>query len=62
MSNISQSTKKTLTIGSKDYVYYDLTSLDKLGFDISRLPYSIKILLEGALRNYDGNAVTEDHI
>jgi len=62
MSNISQATKKTLSIGDRNYVYYDITSLNKLGSDVSRLPYSIRILLENALRNYNGNAVTEEHI
>ena len=62
MINISQENKKTLSIGGKKYVYYDITSLDKLGLDVSRLPYSIKALSEGALRNQDGKSVTEDHI
>ena len=54
--------KKTLTVGNKEYVYYDISSLDKYGWDVSRLPYSLKILLENAIRNYDEKLVTKDHI
>ncbi|HHY82133.1 MAG TPA: aconitate hydratase AcnA [Clostridiales bacterium] len=54
--------KKYLTIGGKEFAYYDITSLDELGTDTSKLPYSLKILLENALRNYDGRLVTMEHI
>jgi aconitate hydratase len=55
--------KKTLTVGGKDYIYFDITNLDQLGIDdASRLPYSMKVLLEGALRNYDEKLVTLEHI
>ncbi|WP_163192545.1 aconitate hydratase AcnA [Clostridium thermarum] len=55
--------KKTLTVEDKEYIYYDITALDSLGIkDVSRLPYAMKVLLEGALRNYDEKLVTLDHI
>ncbi len=55
--------KNTLSVGDKEYVYHDITSLEELGIDnVSRLPYSLKILLEGALRNYDNRLVTMEHI
>lgn len=55
--------KKSLSINGKDYAYHDITSLTELGIeDTSKLPYSIKILLEGALRNYDDKLVTMEHI
>jgi aconitate hydratase len=38
-----------------------LDALSDLG-PIERLPYSIKVLLESCLRNFDGNIVTEDHL
>ncbi|MEE2788112.1 MAG: aconitate hydratase AcnA [Myxococcota bacterium] len=41
--------------------YYDLNALAGVG-NINRLPYSIRILLEGVLRNIDGFAITEDHV
>ncbi|TCT12895.1 aconitate hydratase [Natranaerovirga pectinivora] len=55
--------KKTLTFEGKDYTYYCIKSLEENGFgDVSRLPYSMKVLLECALRNYDEKLVTMDHI
>ena len=62
MAYISEKSKRILSVGGKDYIYYDITSLDALGWDVTRLPYSLKILLEGALRNCDGKLVTEQHI
>jgi len=43
--------------------YYSLPKLEKeLGIKISRLPVSIRIVLESVLRNCDGKKVTEDHV
>ena len=42
--------------------YYSLDSLDEMGLDTSRLPYSIRVLLEGALRNCDGFLITEQDV
>ncbi len=47
-------TRSTLTVGSKSYAYYSLSkAAEKLG-DISRLPFSMKVLLENLLRFEDG--------
>lgn len=54
--------KKTLSVAGKEYIYYDISSLEQMGWDISKLPYTLKILLECALRNYDGKLVTKEHI
>lgn len=54
--------KKLLSTKNGTYTYYSLAELQKQGHDISRLPFSIKILLENALRNYDDFSVTKDHI
>ena len=55
--------RQKLTTSGKDYVYYSLKGLDEQGVgDISRLPFSIKVLLEAAVRQYDGHAVTEEHV
>lgn len=44
-------------------VYYRLAALDEQGVgDISRLPFSIKVMLESALRNNNGFEVTDDDI
>ncbi len=47
-------TRSTLSVGGKDYAYYSLKKASaKLG-DISRLPFSMKVLLENLLRFEDG--------
>ncbi len=57
------SLSKSLESGGKTYRYYDLNSLEQQGAgDISSLPFSIKVLLEAAVRQYDGRAITEDHV
>ena len=55
---------RTLTTESAGSVsYYALSRLEETGVaELSRLPFSIKILLESLLRNCDGFAITEDHI
>lgn len=44
------------------YTFYSLKKLEEQGHKVSHLPFSIRILLENALRNYDGFAVTDLHI
>ena len=54
---------KTLKVGGKSYVYYSLPVAEKNGLKgISRLPFSMKVLLENLLRNEDGRTVTKDDI
>lgn len=49
--------------GSGPVSYYGLSQLEKIGMaNISKLPYTIKILLESLLRNCDGYAITQDHV
>ena len=43
-------------------IYHALDSLDESGLDTSSLPYSIRVLLEGALRNCDGFLITEKDV
>ena len=46
--------KKLLsTSKGKTFTYYSLTELEKQGHKISKLPFSIRILVENVLRNYD---------
>ena len=55
--------KKTLKVGAKTYTYYNLKAAEKNGLTgISRLPYSMKVLLENLLRHEDGRTVTKDDI
>ncbi len=59
----SASVKKTLKIKSSQYTIFQLSKLEKLGLgNPSHLPFSIKILLESALRNYDNYQVTINDI
>src|SRR6185437_15357452 len=54
---------KTLKVGSKSYAYFSLPIAEKNGLKgISRLPFSMKVLLENLLRNEDGRTVTKDDI
>ena len=62
MANTPYITKKKITVNGKDYGYYSLGELKKQGHDIDRLPFSIRILLENALRNHDGFSVTQENI
>ncbi|ALK07824.1 aconitate hydratase AcnA [Blastochloris viridis] len=55
--------RKTLTVGTKTYAYYSLKAAEKNGLKgISRLPFSMKVLLENMLRFEDGRTVTKDDI
>ncbi|MGB0218368.1 MAG: aconitate hydratase AcnA [Sinimarinibacterium flocculans] len=53
--------KSTLTVGSKNYSYYNLKALEP-AFKLERLPYSIKVLLENLLRHEDGENTTKADI
>jgi aconitate hydratase len=54
---------KTLKVGSKTYAYYSLPVAEKNGLKgISRLPFSMKVLLENLLRNEDGTTVKKEDI
>src|SRR5699024_8238974 len=55
-------TKKTLRTSGKELTYYSLAELENQGYDIKKMPFSIRILLENALRNYDDFSVTKKHI
>jgi aconitate hydratase len=54
---------KTLKVGTKTYAYYSLPAAEKNGLKgISRLPVSLKVLLENLLRNEDGRTVTKEDL
>ncbi|QIL01852.1 aconitate hydratase AcnA [Sphingomonas sinipercae] len=55
----SLSTRSTLTVGAKSYAYYSLEKAAQSLGDISRLPFSMKVLLENLLRFEDGDTVTK---
>ena len=55
--------RKTLKVGTKSYVYFSLAAAEKNGLKgASKLPYSMRVLLENLLRWEDGQTVTKDDI
>ncbi|WP_375402737.1 aconitate hydratase AcnA [uncultured Sphingomonas sp.] len=58
----SLNARRTLDVGGETYGYYSLAAAaDRFG-DVSRLPFSMKVLLENMLRFEDGTTVTLDDI
>ena len=54
---------RPLRVGSKTYAHFSLLAAEKNGLKgISRLPFSMKVLLENLLRNEDGRSVTKEDI
>ena len=51
-----------LTVGAKSYTIYSLKAASATLGDLSRLPRSLKVLLENLLRSEDGRSVTRDDI
>ena len=64
MSHVFQNTLKTFPVSKdKQGYFYSIPELGKtLGIDLSRLPVSIRIVLESVLRNCDGKKITEEHV
>src|ERR1700742_193409 len=54
--------RSTLTSGSKKFQFFRLKALEEKNIDLSRLPFSLRILLENLLRHEDGKSVTADDI
>lgn len=55
--------KKTLTVGGKSYTYFSIPDAEKNGLEgVSKLPSSMKVVLENLLRFEDGRTVTADDI
>lgn len=62
MNNDIYQIKKLLDTPVGKLSYYSLDALQEKGYDIAKMPFSIRILLENALRNYDDFAVTKENI
>ena len=59
----SYNSLKTISINDRDYKYYSLAEAEKNGLDgISKLPKSLKVLLENLLRYEDDLSVTKSQI
>ncbi len=55
--------RRKLTVGAKSYTYFSLKAAEKNGLKgVSKLPFSLKVLLENLLRYEDGRSVTADDI
>lgn len=63
MTKTNQLTDTFFEINQQRYYYYALNALEtnKNGF-ISKLPYSVRVLLESLLRQVNENGITEEHI
>ena len=62
-SALGPASRRTLTVAGKDYDYFSLKAAAAAGLgDVSRLPFSMKVLLENLLRFEDGRTVTGDDI
>ena len=55
-------TRRTLSIDGKDFDYFSLEAATAWLGNISRLPFSLKVLLENLLRHQDGRSVTAEDI
>ena len=60
--NDSFGSRATLRVGGRELRLARLDALEKRGFNVSRLPYALRILLENLLRREDGPVVTADEI
>jgi aconitate hydratase len=59
----SLNTRRELVVGDKTYAYYSLQAAEEAGLSgVSRLPISMKVLLENLLRNEDGDSVSQDDL
>ncbi|MCP4393848.1 MAG: aconitate hydratase AcnA [Alphaproteobacteria bacterium] len=58
MSNDTLQTKRSSTIDNKEYDYFSIKAAEEKIGNVSRLPYSLKVLLENMLRFEDGKSVT----
>ena len=56
-------TRRTMTVGGKTYAYFSLVAAEKAGLkNISKLPYSMRVLLENLLRHEDGKTVKAEDV
>jgi aconitate hydratase len=58
----SLKTRRTLKVANREYDYFSLREAESQLGDVSRLPFSLKVLLENLLRYEDGRSVTVDDI
>ncbi|MCU7738756.1 aconitate hydratase AcnA [Priestia megaterium] len=55
--------RSSFNLNGSTYNYYRLQALEEAGLgNVSKLPYSIKVLLESVLRQVDGRVITKEHV
>lgn len=55
--------RTSFEVNGKRYHYYRLSALEEAGLgNVSKLPYSVKVLLESVLRQYDGRVIAKEHV
>ena len=55
--------RKSFELNGKTYNYYDLKAIEEAGLGkVDRLPFSIRVLLESVIRQYDGHVIKEEHV
>lgn len=59
---VKEDSLREFQINGQTYSYYSIESLKDKGSDIEHLPFSIRVLLESALRQCDGHSITEKHV
>ena len=66
MVNLSESDihslKEKTTINSEEFTYYNISSLAKYGIELEKIPFTIRILMENVIRNFDGFLVTQNDV
>ena len=54
--------KDRLKTGTEEFTYFSFRKLEELGYPVAHLPFSIRILLENAIRNFDGFGIKKENI
>src|SRR5690625_3120654 len=55
--------KKSFELNGKKYNYYDLKAIEEANLgNVERLPFSVRVLLESVLRQYDGRVIKDEHV
>lgn len=63
MSKLPFDIQADLQSSGQSYRYYRLQALEEQGLGpVSKLPFSIKVLLEAAVRQFDGRSITQEHV
>lgn len=60
--DIKKQALKNFSHDGMTYTYYDINTLKEKGYPVEKLPVTIRILLEGAIRQLDHNRIREEHV